>query len=164
MVNLGNYEDGGRRMYLRRLEMGAATAGARRWLVLAALSSNTMRREQRCWFRRQQRLQHETGAEVAGSGDNRGCSSHICPETDVAGLVPADVAGRRLYVHREEELVFLATCVQGSMELSHFFFSVLVWLGRFFLWFGHGGLFWSMHGVDVVRGLSRNCNFSPAGA
>ena len=65
MVNLGNCEDGGRRMYLRRPEMGAATAGLRRWLVLAALSSNTMRREQRCWFRRQQRLQHETGAEVA---------------------------------------------------------------------------------------------------
>ena len=150
MVNLGNYEDGGRRMYLRRLEMGAATAGARRWLVLAALSSNTMRREQRCWFRRQQRLQHETGAEVAGSGDNRGCSSHICPETDVAGLVPADVAGRRLYVHREEELVFLATCVQGSMELSHFFFFCfglartffsLVWAWRSFLvnaWSGRG--------------------------
>ena len=81
-------------MYLRRPEMGAATAGLRRWLVLAALSSNTMRREQRCWFRRQQRLQHETGAEVAGSGGSGGCSSHICCESDVAGLVPADVAGR----------------------------------------------------------------------
>ena len=141
-------------MYLRREEMGAGTAGARRWLVPTALVSNTMRREQR--------LHHEKGAEVAGSGGSGGCSSHICCEGDVARLVPVDVAGRRLYVQREEELAFLATCVQGSMELSHLFFC-LVWLERFFLWFGHVRLFWSMHVVDVVRGLSRNC-FSSAGA
>ena len=81
-------------MYLRPEEMGAGTASARRWLVPTALVSNTMRREQR--------LHHEKGEEVAGSGGSRGCSSHTCRENGRTGSVPADVAGGRVWVQREE--------------------------------------------------------------
>lgn len=147
-------------MYLRPEEMGAGTASARRWLVPTALVSNTMRREQR--------LHHEKRAEVAGSGGSRGCSSHTCRENDVAGLVPF----RRMWPEGEygsserktgvpgDELAFLATC-DGAVALVSLFglaracLFFLVWHGR--------GFFWSMHGVDVVRGLSRNC-FSSAGS
>ncbi|XP_037465061.1 uncharacterized protein LOC119337060 isoform X2 [Triticum dicoccoides] len=141
-------EDGGRRMYLRREEMGAGTAGARRWLVPTALVSNTMRREQR--------LHHEKGAEVAGSGGSRGRSSPTWRENDVAELVPfrrmwpegeygsserknwlpGNVAGlvpfRRMWPEGEygsserktgvpgDELAFLATC-DGAVALVSLF-------------------------------------------
>ena len=126
-------------MYLRREEMGAGTAGARRWLVPTALVSNTMRREQR--------LHHEKRAEVAGSGGSRGCSSHTCRENDVAGLVPF----RRMWPEGEygsserktgvpgDELAFLATCDHGSMELSHLFLCLVLARTRLFLvWHGRG--------------------------
>ena len=87
---------------------------------------------------------------------------------NVAGLVPF----RRMWPEGEygsserktgvpgDELAFLATC-DGAVALVSLFglaracLFFLVWHGR--------GFFWSMHGVDVVRGLSRNC-FSSAGS
>ncbi|XP_037470193.1 uncharacterized protein LOC119343164 [Triticum dicoccoides] len=166
-------EDGGRRMYLRREEMGAGTAGARRWLVPTALVSNTMRREQR--------LHHEKGAEVAGSGGSRGRSSPTWRENDVAELVPfrrmwpegeygSSAAGGRVWVQREEKLASWQRGRTGSVPAD--VAGRRVWVQReknwrswrrtgvpsdvrwscrtcFFVWFGSGvSFFW--FGMDVV--------------